>query len=96
MDPPTHVLGLVTNEHGDRVTMHLDLAGVDLLIAKLQALREQLRQGECPHLHLHAWGVPGDELTPTQLQDQPNEATSVTHLKIYGWNAEWLDRHRLR
>ena len=90
-----HLLSFVTNDDGSMVTIHADLAGVDLLIEELVRLRDQLNRDECPHTHLHSTEVPDGELSTAKLRDQPTEIHSVHHVKMYGWNREWKHRHGL-
>jgi hypothetical protein len=91
-----HLLSFVTGSNGWRVSVHTDLAGVELLIGELEKLRDQLKKNDCPHTHLFSPVSGGDELTETKLSDQPDEAQQVCHVKIYGWNEEWAKRHGLK
>ena len=90
-----HLLSLVTDEDGDQVFLHLDLAGVTQLLSELNYIKRELEKNECPHSHLFSedWG--STELTATKLKDQKDEKNCVHHLKIYGWNDEWKKKHDL-
>jgi hypothetical protein len=50
-----YLLSFVTGEKGDYLSVHVDLAGVDLLIQELEGIREQLRKDDCPHTHLFGY-----------------------------------------
>jgi hypothetical protein len=92
-----HLLSFVTNDSGDQVTIHADLAGISLLIEELLSLPEQLELNECPHTHLFSQAWEGqDELTTTKLGHQKMESVVVEHVKINGWNEEWAVRHGLK
>ena len=95
MSEASHLLSFVTNDDGSMVTIHADLAGVNLLIAELVRLRDQLNLDECPHTHLHSFEEADGQLSTAKLRDQPTEIHSVHHVKIYGWNREWKHRHGL-
>ncbi len=90
-----HLLSLVTDEEGAQVTIHLDLAGVNYLLAELNNIKENLEKNDCPHTHLLSsdWG--GSELTTSKLSSQKEEVNSIHHLKVYGWNEEWKKKHNL-
>ena len=90
-----HLLSFVTSEDGGYLAIHADLAGVTMLIDELESLREQLVLGDCPHTHLFSHDAAG-ELTMTKLTDQKHENHVVHHVKIYGWNEEWAQRHGLK
>ena len=91
-----HLLSFVTDESGDYLAVHVDLAGLTMLIDELESLREQLERNDCPHAHLFSTMSGLSELTTTKLADQPCEAKAVQHVKIYGWNEEWALRHGLK
>lgn len=95
MDPSDHLLSFVTSKCGTMVSVHLDLGGVKLLLKELNGIREKLEANDCPHTHLFGY-QPSDDLTLTMLQSQPQENTSVEHVKIHGWNEEWAVRHGLK
>lgn len=90
-----HLLSFVTNESGDMLTVHADLAGVERLISELEGIRDLLLENDCPHTHLFSKRAAGYELTETKLQSQPVEKQIVHHVKIYGWNDEWAKKHGL-
>ena len=89
------LLSFVTDGEGSYVAVHLDLAGADILIRELQAIRSQLEKNECPHTHLFSDVMGSDELTTTKLEGQEEEMSQVHHVKIYGWNEEWKQKHNL-
>ena len=85
---PQHLLSFVTNESGNMVSIHADLAGVEFMIQELEYLRDQIAKEDCPHTHLFSIGTPTDELSATKLSNQKNEVQMVGHVKIYGWTDE--------
>jgi hypothetical protein len=91
-----HLLSFVTDTSGQYVAIHADLRGITILIEELQNLREQLELDDCPHTHLFSFPEDSHELTTTKLVDQQNEVNVVCHVKIYGWNEEWAQRHGLK
>ena len=95
MSKSNHLLSFVSNGQGNMITIHADLAGVELLIAELVGLRDLLKIGECPHTHLHSMEEAGGHLSVAKLQDQPEEVNHVHHVKMYGWNEQWKSRHGL-
>lgn len=96
MTPPAHLLSFVTSEPANMVSIHVDLPGLELLISQLESLRSQLQSNDCPHTHLTAYGIAGDQLTTTKLSDQAAEVHQVIHVKIYGWTEQWAVRHGLK
>jgi hypothetical protein len=92
----SHLLSFVTDKTGSMVTVHADLAGVNFLIDELQLLRNDILKNDCPHTHLFSPIAGGNELSASQLKDQPAEINHVCHVKIYGWNDEWARRHGLK
>ena len=93
-----YLLSFVTDEKGTYLSIHLDLAGVEMLIQELEALRKQLLKDDCPHTHLFGYSdrPENNDLTLTKLKDQPGEVNQVLQVKIYGWNEEWARRHELK
>jgi hypothetical protein len=90
-----HLLSFVTDESGEALAVHADLAGITMLIDTLEGLREALVLDDCPHTHLFSY-IPGrSELTITKLAEQEDEVNIVQNVKIYGWNKEWSERHGL-
>lgn len=89
------LLSFVTDDNGDRVFIHADKNGLDLLIKELTWLRKKLGAGECEHTHLRSPEWAGDELTTSKLKDQEDEVNVVHEVKIYGWNDEWKKKHGL-
>ena len=92
-----HLLSFATDESGGMVSIHADLAGVNLLLSELGRIRDRLVEDECPHTHLFTESAGGlDELAETKLANQPSEVNNVVHVKIYGWNEEWALKHGLK
>lgn len=91
-----HLLSFVTSECGGAVTIHVDLDGVNLLISKLERLRDSIREDDCPHTHLYSLDACGNDLTTSKLENQSTEVNVVRHVKIYGWNEDWAVKHNLR
>ncbi len=89
------LLSFVTDDNGDRVSIHVDKKGLDLLIKELTWLRQKLEVDECNHTHLRSPDWAGDELTTTKLKGQEAEVNIVHDVKIYGWNDEWRTKHGL-
>ena len=77
-----HLLSFVTDETGSMVSVHADLAGVELLLSELNVLRDQLLKNDCPHIHLFSPTAGRNELTESKLKDQPYEVHEVSHVKI--------------
>ena len=96
MDKTDHLLSFVTDKTGNMVSIHVDLPGVEILIGELELLRQQLRDNDCPHTHLFSPVSGGSELTTTKLMNHPGEDNVACHVKIYGWNDEWANRHGLK
>jgi hypothetical protein len=96
MSHQPHLLSFVTDATGGFLSIHTDIGGISLLIAELQALKEQLELNDCPHTHLFSEEAAGDDLTTTKLSDQQYEVNVVHHVKIYGWNEEWAVKHGLK
>ena len=90
-----HLISLVTDQDGNQVFLHVDLAGVDMLLSELNYIKAELEKNDCPHSHLYSedWG--GSGLTATKLKDHKDEVNCVHHLKIYGWNSAWKKKHEL-
>lgn len=91
---PSPLLSFVSDDTGEMISVHVDLAGVDVLLGELQQIRKQLLKNDCPHAHLLTSAE--HELTETKLQNKKNENRIVHHVKIYGWNDEWAMKHGLR
>jgi hypothetical protein len=66
--PAQKLLSFVTDDNGDRVTIHADKNGLDLIIKELTWLRQKLETGECDHTHLISPDWAGDELTTSKLR----------------------------
>lgn len=89
-----YLLSIVSDQES-QVVVYGDLSGIRYLIKKLKRIEQSLEDDECSHEHLmtESWG--GDELTETKIKNQENEKEQVHHLKIYGWNNEWKNKHEL-
>lgn len=94
-DTADRLLSFVTDDNGDRVFIHVDKNGLDLLIKELTWLRKKLEAGACDHTHLMSPDWAGDELTTSKLKDHEDEVNIVHEVKIYGWNDEWKKKHGL-
>ena len=90
-----HLFNIVTDRRGCQVTLHLDLEGVNLLIGELKAIRKQLKKNQCPHSHMMTLERGGGELSAFRLPQHETDRQPVQHLKIYGWNREWKQKHGL-
>lgn len=88
-----HLLALVVDADGQQVFVHLDRAGVDHLIRQLEHIRKGLDANDCPHVHLFSseWG--DGELSISTAMDQGQAGRPIHHLKIHGWNEEWVTKH---
>ena len=96
MEAPTGLLSVVTEKGGDIVHIHGDEVGLERLARIIEAVREELRRGECGHDHLRTAAWAGSELTESMLaQEREAGATQVHHVKVYGWNPEWKRKHGL-
>jgi len=76
--------------------IHGDAAGLLSLEREVRRLRELAERGECEDAHLfsEAWG--GGELAQIMLENERSaEWRQVHHLKLFGWSAEWSERHGL-
>jgi len=75
------------------MVIHLDLEGVDLLLRELEHVKKKLIEGDCPHTHLFSseWG--GWELSNSRMMDSGDRGVPIHHLKIFGWNEEWAEKH---
>jgi hypothetical protein len=91
-----YLMSFVTDATGAYVAVHLDLQGVKNLIRELEGIKRQLELNDCPHSHLFSCAGPPDGLTGTKIASQENEVNIVHHVKIYGWNEEWAERHGLK
>ena len=87
-----HLLSLVVDKEAQQVFLHLDKAGVEYLLARLNFIKRGLDANDCPHTHLFSAGWGGCELSISQMLDR-GDGEPVHHLKIYGWNDEWREKH---
>src|SRR5687768_15012884 len=85
------LLALVYEEN--QVFMHVDSEGLELLLRELEHIKKKLSEDECPHTHLFTseWG--GGELSAAQMMDEKDKGEPIHHLKIFGWNEEWAEKH---
>lgn len=91
MPHPDHILN-ITCDPICVVHLHADRAGLDLLIRRLQGLRDHLDKGECEHDHFMAdsWG--GYDLSEECGLREEGHAP-VYHLKVMAWTDDWAARH---
>ena len=92
MQQEQRLLAFVASQDSSVVHIHLDKAGVDKLINVLEQIRRKLQNDEVEHDHLFSedWG--GYDLTISdQLDNEKGEP--VHHVKIFGWNEEWAEKH---
>jgi hypothetical protein len=77
----------------NQIFLHLDSEGVDLLIKELEYIKTKLAENDCPHTHLFSseWG--GWELSSSRVLDGEDTGEPIHHLKIFGWNEEWANKH---
>lgn len=90
------MLSIVVNPEGDVLHIHGDAAGLLQLEREVRRLRELAERDECEdgHLFSSAWG--GGDLTETMLENERAGGWhQVHHLKLFGWSAEWSERHGL-
>jgi hypothetical protein len=96
MTKETELLSVTSSPDGTEVTVHLDKAGLEALISRLQLLLRTHAKGDCEHIHLmsQSWGL-GD-LSETMLEDEKKQQhRQVHHLKIYAWTEAWRKKHGL-
>ena len=96
IDPPKHLLSVVTEPTGDIVYIHADRAGLEHLRKSINRLLEKLAVGEPDHGHFHspAWG--GWELTTSMLpSEKDSDCKTVHHVKIYSSDEEWKRKYFL-
>ncbi|MBV9216201.1 MAG: immunity protein 32 [Acidobacteria bacterium] len=93
MSEEERLLAFVSDEKNEQLYLHLDLAGVNILLNELGQIKKGLEKNECPHGHLFSvdWG--GWELSLSDMTDTDNGGAPVHHVKIYGWNEEWAEKH---
>jgi len=89
------LLSFATSNDGDRISVHVDKAGLELLISELEWLKSKLDQDKCDHTHLRSTDWAGDELSTSKLKNQEGEDHIVHEVKICGWNDEWKTKHGL-
>lgn len=89
------LLSFVSGKKGDRISVHVDKAGLDFLIAELTWLKGKLEEDKCDHTHLRSPAWVGDELSTSKLKDQERDDSIVHEVTIHGWNDEWKRKHGL-
>ncbi len=90
------LLSVVTNPEGDTVYIHADLNGLKKLRDSVVSMIESLEVGECDHDHLRTEDWAGNELTATMLDSEKAKGCGQAHhVKLYGWNTEWKNKHGL-
>lgn len=95
-DPPDHLLSVVSGPEGNVVHIHADRGGLEHLRKAIDRLLKRLDEGETDHEHLHSpdWG--GWDLTTSMVSSEKDDGyKTVHHIKVYGWDAEWKQKHRL-
>lgn len=85
------LLALVYEEK--KISMHLDSEGVDLLLREFEHLKKKLAENDCPHAHLFSSEWAGWELSLPNMANESDKAEPIHHLKIFGWNEEWAEKH---
>jgi hypothetical protein len=96
IDPPEHLLSVVTEPGGDVVYIHADHAGLEALRASIDRLLECFNQNDCHHEHLFSPDWAGWDLSTTMLeQEREAGCKTVHHIKIYAWDDEWKRKHGL-
>jgi immunity protein 32 of polymorphic toxin system len=96
IDPPDHLLSVVTERDGDVVYIHADRAGLEHLRKSIDDLLEKLANGKPDHDHFHSpdWG--GWDLTTSMLSSEKESGCkTVHHVKIYSWGEEWKRKQGL-
>lgn len=90
------LLSLVTSREGDVVNIHVDRAGLDVLLSHITWLIKRLDANKNDHVHLftEAWG--GWELTGSILEAERDAGCKqVNHLQINAWTPEWREKLEL-
>jgi hypothetical protein len=96
MKRPAYLLSVTTAKSGDVVTIHGDRAGLAVLRDRVNELLVKLEREECDHEHLRSPDWAGSELTTTMLADERQSGHStVHHLELFAWSAEWRAKHGL-
>jgi hypothetical protein len=96
IEPPDHLLSVVTEPSGDVVYIHADMAGLEYLRDVIDRLLEKLAKGESDHDHFHSNDWAGWDLTTSMLASEKDTGCkTVHHVKIYSWNKEWKEKHGL-
>lgn len=92
MTDQKRLLAFVASEDSDEIFLHVDKAGVDILIQSLERIRKHLEKNEVEHDHLFSneWG--SWELSVSDMMDN-EKGKPIHHVKIFGWNDEWADKH---
>src|SRR2546428_11060135 len=96
IDPPDHLLSVVTEPEGDVVYIHADRAGLEYLRKSIDHLLDKLAKGHSDHDHFHSpdWG--GWELSTSMLASEKDKGCkTVHHVKVYSWNEEWKKKSGL-
>ena len=96
IDPPDHLLSVVSAPNGDVVYIHADRAGLEYLRDSINHLLAKLAEGKPDHDHLHSpdWG--GWQLSTTMLPSEKDEGCkTVHHVKLYSWDEEWKAKQGL-
>lgn len=96
IDPPDHLLSVVSAPEGDAIHIHADRAGLEFLRDSINHLLGKLAQGKPDHEHSYSpdWG--GWQLSTTMLPAEKDEGCkTVHHVKLYSWDGEWKKKYGL-
>ena len=96
IDPPDHLLSVVTEPAGDVVYIHADRPGLEFLRDAINRLLANLAKGKTDHDHFHSpdWG--GWQLSTSMLaSEKESGCKTVHHVKIYSWDEEWKKKSGL-
>ena len=67
IDPPDHLLSVVTTPEADTVYIHADRAGLEYLRDSITHLLDKLAKGEPDHDHFHSPDWAGWQLSTSML-----------------------------
>jgi len=95
MENNGHLIAFVIDKGYDLLYLHLDLAGIDRLIQKLNGIRNELKSGNVDHFHMFSdeWG--NGELSLSSMGDKPDEGRPIHQINVYGWTEEGVRYNKL-